>query len=89
MQCYVLNIVSCRDFMAHLGFKDVLPPLEPAAETAADADTVAESMNDVSIAQPSAPPALPDGDADEDFFNEGIQCLSPMLTDLPFAYPFC
>ena len=57
--------------MAHLGFEDVLPPVEPVVEAAADAETLAESMNDVSITQPAASTTQPEGEADENFFNEG------------------
>ncbi len=68
--------------MAHLGFKDVLPVVEPIVEATADVDTLAESMNDTSITETAAPPALPEGAADEDFFNEGAY-LS--LDELPFS----
>ena len=68
--------------MAHLGFKDVLPVVEPVVEATADVDTLAEPMNDTSITETAAPPALPGGAADEDFFNEGAY-LS--LDELPFS----
>lgn len=75
--------LPCRDLMAHLGFEGVLPPVEPVAETTADVDTLADSMKDVSITQPVAPPALPE--ADEDFFNEGTLQLILLYTLLFIA----
>ena len=69
--------------MAHLGFEGVLPPVEPVAEAAAHTDTLAGSMNDVSITQPAVPAAQPVGEAEEDFFNEGCHFL--LKTDVGLA----
>lgn len=62
--------------MAHLGFEGVLPPAEAAPEV----DAVADSVQDVSLAQEPAPrPALPE-DGGEDFFNEESETLCCIFT---------
>lgn len=68
---------SCdyRDLMAHLGFEGMLPPVEAAAEP----EQVMDPLNAMTIEQEAPDQALPEGDA-EDFFNEEGQLSNSVVT---------